>query len=74
MKSNQGDTTAAFLCAKLEENEKVFIEIPKGFEQYDKCGNRRVLRLKKTIYELCQIPLSFWKYLTQNLTASAMLQ
>ena len=43
LNSKQGDTTSAFLHAKLEENEKVFFEIPKGFEQYDKRGKRRVL-------------------------------
>ena len=46
LKPNQGYITAAFLHAKLEENEKVFVEMPKLFEQYNKRGNWRVLRLK----------------------------
>ena len=36
LKSKHGDITAEFLHAKLEENEKVFFEMPKIFEQYDK--------------------------------------
>ena len=39
LKSNQGDITSAFLHEKLEEHETVFIDMPKGFEQYDKRGN-----------------------------------
>ena len=38
-KSKQGDITAAFLHTKLEEKDKVFVNISKGFEQYDKRGN-----------------------------------
>ena len=44
------------------------------FEQYDKRGNQRVLRLKETIYGLCQSPGSFCKFLTNKLTANVMLQ
>ena len=46
----------------------------KKFEQYDKRGKRRVLRLKKTLYGLRQIPRAFCKYLIQKLLASGMLQ
>ena len=46
LKSNQGDIAAAFLHSKLEENEKLFVDMPKLFEQYNKRGNWRVLRLK----------------------------
>ena len=46
----------------------------KVFDQYDKRGNRMVLRLKKTIYGIFQSPRSFWDYLTQKLIASRMLQ
>ena len=58
LKSNQCDNTAAFLHAKLEQNETVFIDMPKGFEQYDKRGNQRVLNLKKAIYGMFQSPIS----------------
>ena len=48
--------------------------MPKVFETYDKHGKRRVLRLKNTLYGICQSPRAFWKYLTQKLIASEMLQ
>ena len=73
LKSNQRDITAAFLHVKLEENEKIFFDMPKVFEQNDKRGKRNLLRLKKTLYGLCQIPRAFLKYLTQKLISSRML-
>ena len=48
--------------------------MPKIFDQYDKRGSQRVLRLKKTIYVLRCIPRYVWKYLTHKLIASGMLQ
>jgi hypothetical protein len=47
LKSKQGDVTAAFLHGELEENEKVFVEMPLGF-----CKQGKVLKLKKlcTVY------------------------
>ena len=48
--------------------------MPKGFEQYDKHGKRRVLRLKKNLYGIFQSPRYFCKYLTNILIASGMLQ
>ena len=74
LKSNQGDIAAAFLHAKLEENEKVFVDMPKLFEQYNKRGKQRLLRLKKNLYVICQIPRYFSNYLTWKLIASGMLQ
>ena len=74
MKSKQGDTIDAFLHAKLEENEKVFVNMPKGFEQYDKRGNQRLIRSKNTLYGLLQSPRDFWKYLTHKLITIEMLQ
>ena len=50
LKSNQGDIAAAFLHAKLEENEKIFVDMPKLFGQYIKYGKRSLLRLKKNLY------------------------
>ena len=67
LNSNQVDITAAFLHGKLEEDYKLFFNMPKVFEQYDKRGKLRVLILKKTIYGLCQSPRYFWKYLTKEL-------
>ena len=73
-KSKPGDTTAAFLHAKLEENEKVFVNMPKVFEQYEKRGNPRVLRLKKNLYGIRQSPRVFCKYLPYKLIAIGILQ
>jgi hypothetical protein len=38
LKSLQGDITCAFLHANLEENKKVYVDMPLGFSQYDKIG------------------------------------
>ena len=59
LKSKQGDVTAAFLHAKLGEDEKVYVEMPLGFRKQGK-----VLKLNKTLYGLRQLPRMFWKYLT----------
>ena len=69
LKSKQGDITAAFLHADLPENENVYVEMPKGFEQKGK-----VLKLKKTLYGLRQSPRAFWLYLTEKLQANGMKQ
>ena len=74
LKSNQDDITAVFIHAKLEENEKVYVKMPKGFEQYDKHGKQRVIILKNTLYVIHQRPRDFLKYLTQKLIASGMIQ
>lgn len=64
LKSKQGDVTAAFVHGKLEDHEKVHIEMPLGFRQKGK-----VLKLKKTLYGLRQSPRAFWKYLTDAMNA-----
>jgi hypothetical protein len=51
LKSKQGDVTAAFLHADLEEGENVYVELPIGFRKQGK-----VLKLKKTLYGLRQSP------------------
>ena len=45
----QGDVIAVYLHTDLEENEKVYVEMPLGFQTKGK-----VLELKKTLYGLCQ--------------------
>jgi len=67
LKSKQGDVTAAFLHADLNENEKAYVEMPLGFRKPDK-----VLKLKKTLYGLRQSPHMFWKYLTNAMRACGM--
>ena len=50
----QGDVTCAFLHAHLEEGEEVYLQMPCGFKQYNKKGNTKVLKLKRTLYWLNQ--------------------
>ena len=50
------------------KNEKVFVKILKIFDQHDKHGKQRVL------YGPHQIPIYFWKYLTNKLIAIDMIQ
>jgi hypothetical protein len=64
LKSMQGNVTCASLDAILEENEKVNVNMPIGFSQYGKNGKKKCLKLKKTLYRLCQSPRVFWKYIT----------
>ena len=42
LKSKQGDVTAAFLHADLGKNEKVFVDMPRGFEVKGKNGSLKV--------------------------------
>ena len=69
LKSKQGDVTAAFLHADLEEGEEVYVEMPRGFRQEGK-----VLKLRKTLYGLRQSPRAFWKYLVEKMEICGMAQ
>ena len=69
LKSKQGDVTAAFLHAHLDENEKVYVEMPLGFKQPGK-----VLSLRRTLYGLRQSPRAFWKYLVLRMEEVGMKQ
>jgi hypothetical protein len=48
--------------------------MPLGFSQHSKDGTRKVLKLKKTLYGLCQSPQAFWKYITKKLKACGLEQ
>jgi len=74
LKSKQGDITCAFLHANFDKNEKVYVEMPRGFEQYDKRGKPRILKLRKTLYGLRQSPRAFWEYLTEKFKACGIKQ
>ncbi len=74
LKSKQADVTAAFLHATLEEDEKVYVEMPLGFKQRSSNRKFKVLCLKKTLYGLCQSPHVFWKYLTEKLDNGGLHQ
>ena len=69
LKSKQGDVTAAFLHAHLDEDEKVYVEMPLGFKQPGK-----VLSLRRTLYGLRQSPRAFWKYLVLKMEEVGMKQ
>ena len=60
LKSKQGDVTCAFLHADLAPDETVYVAMPLGFNNKSKNGKRQVLKLKKTLYGLCQSPRAFW--------------
>jgi hypothetical protein len=45
-----------------------------GFSQYLKNGNRKILKLKKTLCDLRHSPQVYWKYITQKLKACGMEQ
>ncbi len=62
LKTKQADVTAAFLHATLEEDEKVYVEMPLGFKQCSSNRKIKVLCLKKTLYGLHHSPLACWKY------------
>ena len=74
LKSKQGDVTAAFLHSNLGEDEKVFIDMPRGFEVRGKNGRNKVLKLKEALYVLRHIPRAFWKYMTSKIEICGMLQ
>ncbi len=67
LKSLQGNVICAFLHADLEENKKIYIDMPMGFAQYGNNGKKMCLKLKKTLYGLSQSPRAFWKYITVKL-------
>jgi hypothetical protein len=62
LKSKQGNVLYGFLHGELEPGENVYVEMPLGFSQHYKDGTRKVLKLKKTLYGLCQSPQAFLKY------------
>ena len=51
LKSKQGDVTADFLHADINEDEKMYVEMPLGFRKKGK-----YLKLKKTLYGLKKKP------------------
>ena len=67
LKSKHSDVIAAFLHSELDENEKVYVKMPLSFRKEGK-----VLKLKKTLYGLCQSPRTFSKYLNKAMEAAGM--
>ena len=50
LKSKQGNVTADFLHADKGEDEKVFVDMPRGFKVKGKNDRNKVLNLNKTLY------------------------
>ena len=67
LRSNQGDISAVFLHSDIPENENLYVEMPRGFEQFSKNGHKKNFKLKKTLYDIRHFPRTFWKYLTKKL-------
>ncbi len=74
LKSKQADVTAAFLNATLEEDKKVYVEMPSGFKQWGSNGKFKVLCFKKTHYGFHQSLCSFWKLFTEKLSNCGLPQ
>jgi hypothetical protein len=73
-KSKQGDVLCAFIHGEFEPGENIYVEMPLDFSQHSKDGTRKVLKLKKTHYRLCQSPQAFWKYITEKLKTCGLEQ
>ena len=74
LKSKQGDVTAEFLHADIPENERVYVEMPRGFKQFSKNGRKKCLKLKNTLHGIWKSPRAFWQYLTKKLYQSGLNQ
>ena len=66
------DFILAFPQATLSEDEKIYMEIPYGFQLEDK--GRFVLRLKKNLYGLKQAGLNWFEYIKEGLTERGFSQ
>ena len=62
--SNGGNTLRVFWQYELD-----YINMPSGFERKGK-----VLKLKKTLYGLCQSPRAFWKFMVEKMELCGMPQ
>jgi hypothetical protein len=59
------DVETAFLHGELEE--EIFMRLPEGYDPTEKRGDKRVLRLKKSIYGLVQAARQWWKRFNQEI-------
>jgi hypothetical protein len=67
LSTKQVDYTAAFVQAELDEDEQVFVEMPKGFKKQGK-----VLKLKRALYGLRQSPRTWFEHLKGKLTSDSV--
>lgn len=54
-----GYLTCAFLHVHLHEKKKFYLEICKGFKQYNKSSHTDVLKFKCTLYDYTRVPELF---------------
>ena len=66
------DFVLAFPQATLSEDEKIYMELPYGFEFQDK--STHVLRLKKNLYGLKQAGLNWFEYIKEGLSERGFTQ
>ena len=57
------DVNGAFLHGEFEPEERVYIEIPEGWDKF--YGEDEVLLLCKTLYGTLQAAMAFWKKLNK---------
>ena len=72
LKSKKGDVTAAYIYENIGEGENVYVDKPKGFEQYLKTGRNNRLKFKKTINGLNHSSREFYQCLTKKLEACGL--
>jgi len=66
------DAEAAFVSSMLGEGEEVWMKVPPGFEEH--YGKNKVLRLRRSLYGLCQSPLNYYKLVQEVYKAAGLKQ
>jgi Reverse transcriptase (RNA-dependent DNA polymerase) len=66
------DVKGAFLNARFDKGEELFLKVPQGFEQFYK--ESQVLKLNRTIYGLKQAAQAFWTELLRALMAMGFVR
>jgi hypothetical protein len=66
LECKQFDLVTAFLNTLIKKH-KIYVEMPHGFEEYDKDGNQLICLLLKALYGLKQSPLLWYEELTEFL-------
>ena len=74
IKSKQCNVTSAFIHSDLGKDDKIFVDMPRGFEVKGKNGRTKVLKPFKNVYKLHQTPSAFWKYMTPKMELCGMVQ
>jgi Reverse transcriptase (RNA-dependent DNA polymerase) len=72
--TRQVDFSNAFVQAKLDPEEHIYVEPPKGFEYVNPDGEPHVLKLKRSLYGLVQAPLYWGNHLKDALEKQGLKQ